>query len=116
MQIEIQGLALKVYLGYFAWEQKRKRKVVFNLKYKLKKTPNSKKDALEQTLDYNQLYKDLQNFLAKKKFSLLETLANEVADFLIQKPSLKWLEVECLKPLALANADMVLVRCEKENN
>ena len=80
---------------------------------RLKKTPNSKKDALEQTLDYDQ---HLQNFLAKKKFSLLETLANEVADFLIQKPSLKWLEVECLKPLALANADMVLVRCEKENN
>ncbi len=115
MQVEIQNLSLKVYLGCFAWEQKKKRRVVFNLKYRLKKEPELEKDALEQTVDYSQLCEKLQNFLSEKKFSLLETLANEVADFLIQDTRLKWLEVECLKPKALAKADFILIRCERTN-
>lgn len=118
MLLEIRLLYLKVYLGFFKWEQKRKRVVILNLKSKILTENSLKNISLKQTVDYDLLVAQIKDFISQKRFDLLENFTNQLAKFLIQKNNIEWLEVECRKPSAVAEAKYTAVtyRCHGNTN
>ena len=113
MLLELNQIQLKVYLGFFSWEQKRKRKIILNLKLKINEISQKENYTIQQTVDYDWLLQQIKNFLAERKFQLIEHLVINLADFLINIKTIEWLEIKCNKPNALNNFSSITASCQR---
>lgn len=109
MVVKITNLRCKAYLGFFEWEKKRKRNILLNIAYSYTTSVTTK----QQILDYDSISQLIAEFLEKNSFELLETLTQNLTDFLGMQANIAWIEIECIKPLALVGAKEVSVTCKK---
>ena len=66
-------------------------------------------DDLAKTVDYAAVASEMSRFVSESKYSLIETLVSQLADHLIRKYPLAYLEVE-LKKFVLSDTNHVSVR------
>ena len=66
-------------------------------------------DAFSKTVDYSEVAAELSRFVSESKYSLIETLVSQLADHMIKKFRLAYLEVE-LKKFVLPDTNYVSVR------
>jgi phosphoglycolate phosphatase len=66
-------------------------------------------DDLTKTVDYSGVASELSRFVSESKYSLIETLVSQLADHLVRKYPLAYLEVE-LKKFVLPDTNHVSVR------
>ena len=66
-------------------------------------------DDLSKTVDYAAVASEMSRFVSESKYSLIETLVSQLADHLMRKYPLAYLEVE-LKKFVLADTNHVSVR------
>ncbi len=64
-------------------------------------------EAVEDTLDYGEISRQVLIFVAESKFYLIETLAERLAARLLEQFPIQWLKVEVSKPRAVAAAEDV---------
>ncbi len=108
--IKIENLRLRTIIGVFEWEKKKPQELVINVEVEIDcPDPEAIGDDISGTLDYKGLNKKIINFIEGGKFSLLETVAGEIAKMaLAEKKALK-ATVRVNKPAALRFADSVSV-------
>jgi FolB domain-containing protein len=66
-------------------------------------------DELSQTVDYAAVAGEMSRFVGESKYCLIETLVSELADHMLKKFPLAYLEVE-LKKFVLPDTNYVSVR------
>ncbi|MBI4430658.1 MAG: dihydroneopterin aldolase [Candidatus Omnitrophica bacterium] len=112
--IAIQGLAAGCIVGIFDWERAVSQKVVIDLELPCDARRASQNDRIEDTLDYKRISKSVISFVEQSRFYLVETLAENIASFCINKFRVKHIKVRVSKPGALRGAENVSVTVFRE--
>lgn len=102
--VYIRGLQVETIIGIYDWERQVRQRIVLDLEMATDIRAAAASEDIEQTLDYNAIATDLREFITRSQFLLVETLAEEVAQRLMQEFRVPWLRVQVGKPGAVADA------------
>lgn len=110
--LTISALQIKARIGVYAWEQHIMQPLLLDLVIPL--DLQSCHDTLANTLDYADVCAGITDLVESKSFTLIETVAEEVAAFVKTKyPLVSTLKISVSKPKAVKNAGNITVTLER---
>ena len=112
-KIFIRGLEIECIIGFIDWERRVKQKVVHDIELPVDCAHTAKTDAVADTLDYKQVVDQVVELIADSSFMLVETMAQKVAELIIQNFSVNWVRVVVNKPGAIRELRDVGVSIER---
>lgn len=96
--IHLTGIRGYGYIGVLPEEQVLGQWFEVNLTLWLDLAPAGRSDRLEDTLDYGQVVKQVQQLLQTSRFALLERTATAIADRVLQAEQVMQVRVQLTKP------------------
>ena len=112
-KIFIHGLELSVIIGVYPHERTNKQPILLDLELGVDISLASASDSLTQTIDYDRLIEQIKICIADTEFLLIETLAEHIAQFILQAFHIHWLQLRLTKPGAAANAQKIGIIIER---
>jgi dihydroneopterin aldolase len=112
-RIFLTELKVETIIGYYDWERQVKQNVLIDLEFATDIAATAKHDDITRTLNYKNIAKRTQAFVAESKFHLLETLAEKLAELLVREFDLAWLKITLHKPGAIRNSRDVGIVLER---
>ncbi|KAA8997713.1 bifunctional dihydroneopterin aldolase/7,8-dihydroneopterin epimerase [Affinibrenneria salicis] len=109
----IEELAVITTIGVYDWEQTIEQKLVFDLELGWDNRRAAASDDVRDCLSYADVSAAVIEHVAGRRFALVERVAEEVAQLLMQRFSIPWLRVKVAKPGAVAQARQVGVVIER---
>ncbi len=110
--LTISALQVKTRIGVYAWEQHILQPLLLDLVISL--DLRACQDMLANTLDYADICANITDLIESKSFTLIETVAEEVAVFLKAKyANITALKISVSKPKAVKNAGNVTITIER---
>jgi len=111
--IYLHGLKVECVIGVWEWERRIRQAVTIDLDMHFDITAAARSDALEDTLSYREVSKRVEAFVRASRFTLVETLAEQIAQLLVGEFHLKWCRVRVNKFGAVRGAGDVGVVIER---
>lgn len=111
--IYIRNLRAECIIGVFEWERRVRQTVAIDLELAADVARAARTDRLEDTLDYKAIAKRLVDFVGNSEFQLVETLAEKVAQIVLQEFGVGWVRVCINKKGALRQATDVGIVIER---
>jgi dihydroneopterin aldolase len=111
--IFISDLRVATIIGIYEWERKVKQTVSLDLEMAADIRAAAAMDSIEDTLNYKAVAKRLVAFIGASEFRLVETLAERVAEIVLQEFGVSWLRLRVHKPGALRDSRDVGVLIER---
>ena len=113
--IFLQELRVDTVVGIWDWERKIRQTVSIDLEMGADVGRAAKNDDIKDTLNYKLVAKRVQQFVTDAEYQLVETLAENIAEVILQEFDMPWIQVRVSKPGAIRNAKNVgvLIRREK---
>lgn len=111
----IEQLTVMTVIGVYDWEQDRQQKLVFDIEMGWDNRPAARSDDVADCLSYADVSETVLSFVSSNRFALVERVAEEVADLLLQRFSLPWVRIKLSKPGAVPQANSVGVIIERGN-
>lgn len=108
----IRSLPVDCIIGIHPFERASRQRLLISLTLSTDFSKAAADDDIECALDYTALANRIEAFAQDGQFKLIETLAERLADELFQPP-IDSLEIEVVKPAALAITRQVGVRTER---
>ena len=105
--IYIKDLRVQTIIGIFGWEREVRQEVSIDLEMEFDCKKAAKNDAIEDTIDYKKITKEIIKFVEESEFQLQETLAEGIADLVKNKYKVDSLKLRVSKPGALRHAEDV---------
>ena len=96
--IFIHDLRLETVIGVHPWERDQPRTLRLDLELGADIRPAAATDRLEDTLDYQAVAQRISDLAAASDVQLVETLAERIADLLLQEFAVPWLRLTLRKP------------------
>lgn len=115
-KIFIEGLAIPAQVGILPWEKTTTQIVTIDLTFSIDAKRIAQTDQIETAIDYTTLVDRIIHYLAAHRFNLIETLADRLANFLLNEFSFSSLKLSVTKPRAIAQAKGVGITIERTNN
>ena len=111
--IFLSDLRIETVIGIFDWERKIRQTVIFDLEMgaDIKKAASS--DHIDDTLDYKAVAKRVIQFVEGSEFQLVETLAEKVAQLILDEFSVPWIRLKLNKSGAIRGASGVGILIER---
>ncbi len=111
--IFLSELRIETIIGIFDWERRVKQTVVFDLEMAsdIKKAASS--DHIDDTLDYKAVAKRVIQFVEESEFQLVETLAERVAQLILEEFDVPWVRLRLNKAGAIRGAKGVGILIER---
>ncbi|MEQ9618152.1 MAG: dihydroneopterin aldolase [Deltaproteobacteria bacterium] len=109
MIIRIENLRLRTVVGIFDWEKEVKQDVVINVEIEFDGAEAMKKDDIQHTIDYKSTTKRIISEVEGKDYNLIEKIAGDVMEIIMQDKKVQKATVKIDKPGALRFADSVSV-------
>ena len=110
--IRITDLTLRTIIGIFDWERTRKQKVVINVEITFNAAKAAKSDKVKDTVDYKKITKAIIKHVEASKYFLIEKMADQVLEIVMEDKKIKSAIVRIDKPGALRFARSVSVELE----
>ncbi len=110
----IEELAVITTIGVYGWEQTIKQKLVFDIEMGWDNKRASSSDNVEHCLDYAKVSEAIINHVENQNFALVERVAEEVADLLLNRFNSPWVRIKVSKPRAVAQSCQVGVIIERK--
>jgi len=109
----LHGLKVDCIIGIWDWERRMRQTIVIDLDMasNVKKAADS--DNIKDAVDYKAVSKRLQEFVGRSEFQLVETLAERVAEIVIDEFAVPWVRVRINKKGAVSNAGDVGIIIER---
>ena len=111
--IYLNDLRIDTVIGIYDWERRITQTVSFDLEMATDIRKAAASDSIEDTLDYNAVAKRLISFVGESKFQLVETLAEEVANIILNEFKVPWVRVRLNKKGAVRYAGDVGIIIER---
>ncbi|MCC7060677.1 MAG: dihydroneopterin aldolase [Burkholderiaceae bacterium] len=109
-RILVQDIEIDCFLGVYDREQARLRPIVIDVEMYVPDTTRAPRhDVLAETVNYERVVETVERTVRDRRFRLVETLCNELADELARLPGLRALKVSVTKPQPLPRARSVRV-------
>lgn len=87
-KLHIRDIQCRCVLGVFAEERHEPREVSINLTIYYNKPKAAKTDNIDQAVDYDELTKKLRAHVEPTTYELIESLAESIANLLLENPSI----------------------------
>jgi dihydroneopterin aldolase len=111
----IDGLEIETIIGIYEWEREVKQLVRIDLQMAWDNKPAAQSEDIEKALNYKAVCDRLMDFIAGSEFLLVETMAENIADILMNEFNVPWLQLKLTKPTAIPQASGVGVMIERGN-
>ncbi|CCW30698.1 Dihydroneopterin aldolase [Xenorhabdus nematophila F1] len=109
----IEELTVVTTIGVYDWEQTIKQKLVFDIEMGWDNKCASASDNVEHCLDYARVSEAVIERVENQRFALVERVAEEVANILLNQFHSPWVKIKVSKPGAVAQAKSVGVVIER---
>jgi 2-amino-4-hydroxy-6-hydroxymethyldihydropteridine diphosphokinase len=114
-RIHLTGLSVPCIIGLYDRERKRKQKVVLDLSFPCDAAKAASRDRVEDAVDYKRVAKAAQAFVAKSRYLLVETLAENLAAHLLGL-GMESVTLCVSKPGAIRHAQNVSITLTRRKN
>jgi len=111
--VYIRELEVRTIIGIFDWEREQRQVVSLDLEMGSDIAAAAGTDTIENALDYKAVAKRLIDFIEKSEFFLVETLAERVADIVVNEFNVPWVKLRLGKPGAVTGSKDVGVIIER---
>ena len=100
MIIKIKNLKLDTNIGVYDWEKTHSRTLLFNVTIETDLMEGVKSDNLKDVIDYAIIVNHIKNFVDNHNCQLIEKMAGEILDIIMQDKRIKRcdLEIDKLNP------------------
>lgn len=113
--VYINDLKVDTVIGIFDWERRIRQTVSLDLEMAADIGKAAATDHIDEALDYKTIGKRVIAFIEESEFQLVETLAEKVAQLVLNEFSVPWLKLRLSKPGALRGSRDVGVVIERGN-
>ena len=111
--IFLRKLKVDTVVGIWDWERKIRQTVSIDLDMATDIQRAAASDSIEDTLNYKGVAKRILSFVEESSFQLVETLAEQIAQIILQEFAVPWVRVRVCKPGAIRNSKDVGVLIER---
>lgn len=111
--IYLHDLRIDTVIGVFDWERRIRQTVILDLDLSADIRRAATSDNLDDTLNYKAVAKRLIDFVGHSEFQLVETLAERIAELVLDEFAVQWLRLRVNKLGALRGARDVGVVIER---
>jgi dihydroneopterin aldolase len=111
--IFLRGLQIETVIGIYDWEREIKQTVLIDLEMGTDIRKAAVSDDIEHTLDYKAVSKRIISFVEESDFFLVETLAEKIAQIVIDEFNVPWLRLTLNKKGAIRKASDVGIIIER---
>jgi dihydroneopterin aldolase len=102
--IFLHDMRIETVVGIWDWERKIRQTVSIDLEMGADIRRAAETDSIEDTLNYKQVAKRVQEFVANSEFRLVETMAENIAKLVLEEFETPWIGVKINKPGAIRGA------------
>jgi len=111
--IFLHDLRIDTVVGIWDWERKIRQTVSIDLEMGADIRRAAATDSIDDTLNYKNVAKRLQQFVGEAEFQLVETMAEKIAELILSEFDVPWIDVRVNKPGAIRGARDVGVRIRR---
>jgi dihydroneopterin aldolase len=111
--IFINDFRLKLLIGIYDWERQVPQTVQFDLEIGIPGNRATQTDTIADTIDYAKVVARIEHSLIENRFSLLEKLAEHVAQLILGEFKSPWVKVSITKLAPLKNVKRLGVTIER---
>ena len=103
----VHELEVETIIGIEDWERRIHQTVSIDLEMGADIRRAAETDSIDDTLNYKAISKRVQQFVAESEFQLVETMAEKIAELVLQEFKVPWIQVRVSKPGAIRGANNV---------
>lgn len=111
--IYLNDLKVDTVIGVFDWERKIKQTIRFDLEMGSDIRKAAASDSIDDTLNYKEVAKRIIAFVEESQYQLVETLAEKVAEIIINEFNVPWVRIRLNKKGAVRYANDVGIIIER---
>ena len=111
--IFLRELKVETLIGIYEWEKRAPQTLQIDLDIALPDSRACQTDDIKDALDYSKVAQHLQAVLSDGHFSLLESLAEHIAQIILKDFNAPWVNVSVAKLQAIRNCRMVGISIER---
>ncbi len=111
--VYLNDLRVDTVIGIYDWERRTRQTVILDIEMGADISKAAATDSIESTLDYKAVAKRLFAYIGETRFNLVETLAERVAEILINEFEVPWCRVRLNKKGAVRGVRDVGVIIER---
>jgi len=111
--IYLHDLKIETIIGIFDWERRVKQTISIDLDMSADIKKAAASDSIEDTLNYKAVAKRLIDFVGRSEFQLVETLAENITDIILNEFGVAWVRLRINKTGAVRGAKDVGVIIER---
>lgn len=111
--VYIRELEIETIIGIYDWEREQKQIVSMDLEMGTDNRAAASSEDINQALDYKAVAKRLIDFVESSEFFLVETMAEKIAEIIMQEFSVPWIKLRVGKPGAVTGSKDVGVIIER---
>ncbi|MEE9552062.1 MAG: dihydroneopterin aldolase [Gammaproteobacteria bacterium] len=111
--IYLKDLRIETIIGIYDWERRTKQTVILDVEMATDIKKAAQSDDIADTLNYKAVAKRLISFVEESEFELVETLAERVAEILLNEFKVPWLRLQLNKQGAVRGVRDVGVIIER---
>ena len=97
--VSIKDLRISAIIGVFDWERQTEQTLTLAVDAAFDVAGAAAGDDIAAALDYSSVARTVKTVVTEGKFRLIETVAERVAQRLIEDFDLTWVRVEVVKPI-----------------
>ncbi len=112
--IFVRELEIQTVIGIYDWERKVEQTVSIDLEMPGDIAAAAATDAIEDTVNYKAVSKQVIALVEASSFQLIETMAERIAQMILGDFGLAWVRVTVSKPGAVRGSRTVGVRIMRE--
>lgn len=111
--VYLNDLRVETTIGIYDWERRVKQTISLDLEMATDVAKTAINDSIEDALDYKAVAKRLIAFVSSSEFFLVETLAERIAQIILEEFGVSWLRLKVDKQGAIRGARGVGVIIER---
>ena len=111
--VYIEDLRIETVIGIYDWEREIKQVVSIDLEMAADNRKAAATERIEDALNYKAVAKRLIQFVGESEFQLVETMAERIAEIVLDEFEVAWLRLKLGKPGAVTGSSEVGVIIER---
>ena len=111
--IFLRELKVETLIGVYEWERRVPQTLQIDLEIALPSSRACETDDINDALNYADIVRDIQRALNSRHFNLLEALAEQIAQMLLNDFKSPWVKVSVAKLNAIRGSRMVGISIER---
>ena len=115
-KIKLSELKVETIIGIWEWEQRNPQTISIDLEMSTDISAAAKSDSIQDALDYKAISKRIKQYSKDNHFQLIETLAENLAQIILEEFKVEWVKLSVSKPYAIRDSKNVGLTIERKRN